>query len=448
MLTLGFATTPIAGRDGRRPARGGVRAGRRRAADRLPARCCTAAFNRRETLVTLLESRAGAPAWGPEILWRHQRIGILDSLPPSTRSGSGWAADVAESHSAYFVLPFFRSPDPLRSWLTGLLAVLDSAALYLALCPTTAPSQARLCLRMGFTCLRTLADTFSISVRPRSASGRADRHQLRRLPARREASAGHRVPDGAHRRRKRGPHFRGWRVNYESAALALAERIVATPGPWMGGTGRSAMTIPTKRPVDRTPDEPEGTKYTQPGSYEDRASPSRCDARRTDAHAARRRWTLRHVDGQPVPATISLHLLARHEEVVEPRRLHRAVIGRGSGAGSRPSSALAVAAVVREVFGDLRSGTGRASRRRSRASADVIAWRRAQQPLRARRGAEQPEVVAEHHDGVERRRASVSIFVKSHDARVLDAAPLAHLDRQRRVVDRDDVVALVLEVQR
>jgi hypothetical protein len=39
------------------------------------------AYNRRETLVTLLESRAGAPAWGPELLLRHQLVGLIDSLP-------------------------------------------------------------------------------------------------------------------------------------------------------------------------------------------------------------------------------------------------------------------------------------------------------------------------------------------------------------------------------
>ncbi|MHB1854973.1 MAG: hypothetical protein ACYCS2_07945, partial [Acidimicrobiales bacterium] len=39
------------------------------------------AFNRRETLVTLLQSRAGAPAWGPEILARHQLVGFTVRLP-------------------------------------------------------------------------------------------------------------------------------------------------------------------------------------------------------------------------------------------------------------------------------------------------------------------------------------------------------------------------------
>ena len=39
------------------------------------------AFNRRESLVTLMESRAGVPAWGPEVLMRHQLVRITDALP-------------------------------------------------------------------------------------------------------------------------------------------------------------------------------------------------------------------------------------------------------------------------------------------------------------------------------------------------------------------------------
>ncbi len=40
-----------------------------------------ATYNRRESLVAMLESRAGLPAWGPEILARHQLVGIIDTLP-------------------------------------------------------------------------------------------------------------------------------------------------------------------------------------------------------------------------------------------------------------------------------------------------------------------------------------------------------------------------------
>ncbi len=42
-------------------------------------------FNRRESLVALLESRAGVPAWGPELLARHQLVGITDTLPGPLR---------------------------------------------------------------------------------------------------------------------------------------------------------------------------------------------------------------------------------------------------------------------------------------------------------------------------------------------------------------------------
>jgi hypothetical protein len=226
------------------------------------------AFNRRETTVTMLESRAGAPAWGPEILWRHQRIGILDSMPAFYGRWEEWCADVAETHSSYWVLLFFRSPDPLRSWLTGLLAVLDSAALYNALCPNTAPSEARLCLRMGFTCVRTLADVFYIPIdtdpRPDAPIKLTYEEYMRGVS--RLVDIGfpmERTPEEA------WPHFRGWRVNYEAPVLALADLVVATPGPWAGTPERLA-TIGTKRPVDRTPDEPEGTEFTRPGTYEER----------------------------------------------------------------------------------------------------------------------------------------------------------------------------------
>ncbi len=117
-----------------------------------------AAFNRREALITMLVSRAGEPSWGPEILIRHQLVGIGDALPDFYASWEQWAAEFSESHSSYPVLLLFRSPDPWSSWVLALLSVLDAAAMQLALNPTTTPSQARLCLRMGYTALRRVSD--------------------------------------------------------------------------------------------------------------------------------------------------------------------------------------------------------------------------------------------------------------------------------------------------
>lgn len=213
------------------------------------------AYNRRETDVTLLQSRAGEPAWGPELLARHQLVGIVDSLPGFYGQWERWAADVAESHANYPVLVDFRSPKPLRSWTVGLLAVLDSAAMYLATAPDRAPSEARLCLRMGFTCLRDVADSVGLTYDPDPRpEGELQlgfeefQRAVRRLaevnfPMERSAEAA-------------WPHFRGWRVNYENIAYQLTTRVDAVPALWSGPRRRLVTAMAPNRPADRLPGSP------------------------------------------------------------------------------------------------------------------------------------------------------------------------------------------------
>ncbi|MGH9066042.1 MAG: hypothetical protein ACRD0J_00735 [Acidimicrobiales bacterium] len=211
------------------------------------------AFNRREVLVTMLASRAGVPAWGPELLARHQLVGILDDLPAFYGAWESWAAELAESHTSYPSLLWLRSPKALYSWVVGLLAVLDSAALYLALSPSRAPSQARLCLRMGFTALRDVAGVVGIAYDPDpDPEGTLELGFDEFLGAvERLARAGfpmERTPEDA------WPHFRGWRVNYEPLAYALADLVMAPPAPWSGPRRHLPMAeIPPVRPVDRVP---------------------------------------------------------------------------------------------------------------------------------------------------------------------------------------------------
>jgi hypothetical protein len=212
------------------------------------------AFNRRESLVTLMEARAGLPAWGPEVLARHQLIGTLDALPELYRDWETWSAEVAESHTSYPVLLLFRSPQPWYSWVLALLAVLDACAMQLALSPAAAPSEARMCLRMGFTALRRIASTlkwpydadplpdtqlqltyeeFVFAVELLTATG---------FPTERS------VEDA-------WPHFQGWRVNYESIAYRLADRVVAPRAPWSGERRHLSETLATPiRPPHRSPD--------------------------------------------------------------------------------------------------------------------------------------------------------------------------------------------------
>ena len=215
-----------------------------------------AAFNRRETLVTTLQSRAGSPAWGPEVLARHHIVQTLDSLPAFYAEWERWAADVAESHSNYPVLITFRSPHPHRSWIVGLLAVLDSAALHASLNPSARTSEARLCLRMGFTSLRDICQSFRIPYdpdpRPDDPLGLTYEDFLNGI-ARLEA-VGYPMERTAE---EAWPHFRGWRVNYEAMVYALAAAVEAVPAVWSGPRRHSTEPMLPVRPPNRSPDAPD-----------------------------------------------------------------------------------------------------------------------------------------------------------------------------------------------
>jgi hypothetical protein len=213
-------------------------------------------FNRRETLVTLLQSRAGAPAWGPELLIRSHLVNLMGSLPDLYADWERWAADVAESHTNYPILVWWRSPHPLRSWVLGLVAVMDSAAMYNALAPSKAPIEGRLVLRMGFTCLRSIAEVMRIPFDPDPLP--SDPIDL----TYEEFAGGVHLLEDAGFQMERTPeqawdHFKGWRVNYEGVAYALADAIVAPPGPWSGPRRHlPGMAIIPQRPPDRRPNDP------------------------------------------------------------------------------------------------------------------------------------------------------------------------------------------------
>jgi hypothetical protein len=224
------------------------------------------AFNRRETEVTLLAVRAGEPAWGPELLARTQ-YGVLGvDLATFYAVWERWAADIAESHASYPVLLRFRSPRPLGSWVVALLAVLDAAAMHHAVSPVASPVQGRLCLRMGFIAFRRLARTAGIAVEddphPYAAlqvteaefAEAYDRLAQIGFPLERSAA-------------EAWPHFRGWRVNYETAAYALAYRLDAVPARWSGPRRVPGPVIPTVRPPNRTPeapDDPGAPRFARP----------------------------------------------------------------------------------------------------------------------------------------------------------------------------------------
>ncbi len=118
-----------------------------------------AAYNRRETLVIMLEALAGKPPWGPELLARQQLIRNTSYLPRLYERWTEWAADISESHTTYRTLIYFRSRYPEEAWPLALLAVLDAAALHLSLNPESAPAETRPLLRVGYITMRSIAGT-------------------------------------------------------------------------------------------------------------------------------------------------------------------------------------------------------------------------------------------------------------------------------------------------
>jgi len=212
-----------------------------------------AAFNRREALITLLDSRAGVPSWGPELLSRtHYGLGTgisaVGELPELFEAWEAWSADVSESHTTYVPLVWFRSPRPLSSWVTAQLAVLDAAALYLALLPdATGLIQARLCLRGGFTCLGNIARALRIPIPVDADPSEGISLSFDEFV---EAVGRLRQVDFPIQRPIEDAwiDFSGWRVNYEAAAYALAWATDAPPALWSGPRRHRIEPIPPFRP--------------------------------------------------------------------------------------------------------------------------------------------------------------------------------------------------------
>jgi hypothetical protein len=152
-------------------------------------------------------------------------VGLIENLPSLFAEWERWAADVAESHTSYPSLLYLRSPRPQNSWLVSLIAVMDAAALVLSVDPEGAPIEARMCIRMGFTCLRDIAQVNRIPFNPDLLP---DDPIL--LPQDEFEVAGTRLAAIGYPISRpldeAWPHFRGWRVNYEEVAYAVTIQVL------------------------------------------------------------------------------------------------------------------------------------------------------------------------------------------------------------------------------
>lgn len=196
------------------------------------------AFSQRERMVTKLEVRAGSPPSASVFITRLHRIGGLTKVSNMWLDWEDWFAMIEESHTSYPSVAFLRSPRPERHWVTTAGTILDAASLYQSSLDVPPMPTADLCIRAGYIALRAIADFFGISHHPDPAPHDPISITRREFDAVLDHMAAVGVPvkedrDQAWR------DFAGWRVNYDTVLLALAEITMAPYAPW--SSDRSAV---------------------------------------------------------------------------------------------------------------------------------------------------------------------------------------------------------------
>jgi hypothetical protein len=208
-----------------------------------------AAYQSREKAVNLLTVRAGSPPSPVQMLLRFHRLDRFGKLFPFWEQWENWFVELEESHTSLSALVFFRSPQPDGSWVNAAGAVLDAAALRLALVdlpsdkePIVLPDgseiprdpQAAITIRAGFIALSRIAEYLNvyhiydlhfpddpISVSREEFDRAIELFTQQGLPLRADHE-------------KAWMDFAGWRVNYDAALQSLHELTMAPPSSWLG----------------------------------------------------------------------------------------------------------------------------------------------------------------------------------------------------------------------
>jgi hypothetical protein len=120
------------------------------------------AFSRREVNIALLDARAGSPPAAVELLRRHGFEGGEEALTTLLAEWERWSAEILESHISYPILCFYRSQHDNQSWLSALVAILDTCALLISVIEGTPSRQAQLTFVMARHALVDLGHVFNL----------------------------------------------------------------------------------------------------------------------------------------------------------------------------------------------------------------------------------------------------------------------------------------------
>jgi hypothetical protein len=93
-------------------------------------------YSRRETIISMLDSRASSPPSAGELFARMATLDNFTGFEQFLSDWEVWGAELLESHLSYGVLAFYRSQHTGQSWVSALATIMDTCALIMSgVCP-------------------------------------------------------------------------------------------------------------------------------------------------------------------------------------------------------------------------------------------------------------------------------------------------------------------------
>jgi hypothetical protein len=182
-------------------------------------------FSQRELQISLVDARAGCPPSAGELLL-HQASRPA-SLERELQEWEQWEAQLLENHLSFPMLAYFRSQHSYQSWLTALVAMLDSTAV-ISLCSSDdVKTQADFTFAMGRHVLTDISQVFRLDPSV-PAEDRLPTGDFLRL-----AQALARQPLAFQVDRLSESELKGLRATYEPLATAMSRYFMMALPQWV-----------------------------------------------------------------------------------------------------------------------------------------------------------------------------------------------------------------------
>ena len=188
-----------------------------------------AAFSRRESVVAMLDTRAGSPPNAITLIERHHVFAGIETLDAMWPQWEQWIVDVGETHYTHPMLVFFRSSEPDHSWVTAIATLLEAANFRLSAidAPGAGNAAAWMFYRAGLGAVQRLRAFFTYRVSDRDVAP-VDRGAFERVIAHFEEVGVSVSVD----RELAWERFCRRRAEYEPVLDALARLVDAPAGLW------------------------------------------------------------------------------------------------------------------------------------------------------------------------------------------------------------------------